>query len=79
MSKGKTPSLIGSSLGRPQLATAGKRCNCSRCKGEILMGDTCFDVPQPSKTFSSTRRFCRECFTQVLAQTRKDLSELEAL
>lgn len=79
MPKGKTPSLIGSSLGRPTKAEAGKRCECSRCGGEIVKGEICFDVPQPTKPHSATRRFCRECFSGVLEQTRKDLSELGAL
>ncbi len=77
--KGKTPSLIGGSLGRPVHATAGKRCPCSRCKGYILKGSACFDVPQPSKTFNSPRRFCVECFASVLAETRTDLDALQAL
>jgi len=76
MSKGKTPSLIGSSLGRPQRATAGKKCACSRCKDPITMGGVCFDVPQPSKPFSKTRRFCEPCLALVLAKTREDLDEL---
>lgn len=42
------------------------------------MGDRCFDVRQPSKPFSSTRRFCVTCFQQVLEQTKVDLAELEA-
>ncbi len=75
--KGKTPSLIGSSLGRPQVATAGKRCPCSRCHSDILKGERCFDVPQPPKPFSQTRRFCESCFAGVLGQTKRDLSALE--
>jgi hypothetical protein len=79
MPKGKTPSLIGSSLGRPDAVTAGKRCACSRCEAEITKGEKCYDVPQPSKPFSSRRRFCKICFDRVLAQTRQDLAELAAL
>jgi hypothetical protein len=79
MPKGKTPSLIGSSLGRPKVATAGKKSACSRCDTNIAKGEKCFDVPQPSKPFSSTRRFCAGCFTKVLAQTRLDLVQVEAL
>lgn len=79
MSKGKTPSLIGSSLGRPEAKTARRRSPCSRCKADIVMGDTCFDVPQPSNTFPSPRRFCVPCFTLVLEQTRRDLAALDTL
>lgn len=79
MPKGKTPSLIGSSLGRPFAATARRLCTCSRCKGNIVMGEKCFDVPKPTAKFSSSRRFCRACFAHVLAQTRQDLTQMEAL
>lgn len=78
MPKGKTPSLIGGSLGRPVAATAGKRCSCSRCDSQIVMGESCFDIPQPSKKFRDTRRFCQRCFKDVLAQTRQDLEQLES-
>jgi hypothetical protein len=77
--KGKTPSLISGSLGRPNRATAGKSCSCSRCDAKIEKGCACFDVPQPSKPFNSRRRFCSRCFTAVVAKTREDLTEIEAL
>lgn len=77
--KGPTPSLIGSSLGRPQAASAGKRCDCSRCGGAIAMGERCYDVPQPSQPFSSRRRFCTACFRKVLEKTRRDIAEIESL
>jgi uncharacterized 2Fe-2S/4Fe-4S cluster protein (DUF4445 family) len=77
--KGKTPSLIGSSLGRPVAATAGKKCACSRCDAVLVKGDRCIDVPQPNKPFNSSRRFCVDCFAQVLARTKADVTALEAL
>lgn len=79
MPKGKTPSLIGSSLGRPKAKTAGRQCSCTRCKAAIRMGDTCYDIPQPSKPFPAPRRFCVACFRLVLQQTNQDLTELQAL
>lgn len=77
--RGKTPSLIGSSLGRPKMVAAGKRTPCSRCGADIAMGDKCFDVPRPDKPFNSSRRFCTECFSLVLEQTKTDLALLETL
>jgi len=77
--KGKTPSLIGGSLGRPELVTAKGTCKCSRCKEKLAKGDVTFMVPQPGKTFSSPRRFCVGCFTSVLAKTREDLAALDTL
>jgi hypothetical protein len=77
--KGKSPSLIGSSLGRPEAAVAGRTVPCSRCKGSIANGEQCFDIPQPTKPFRSTRRFCASCFGTVLTQTKLDLDELQSL
>ena len=79
MPKGKTPSLIGSSLGKPAKATSGKKCECSRCREAIAKGEDCYDVPQPLKPHSATRRFCRACFRDVLERTKRDLTALEAL
>lgn len=79
MPKGKTPSLIGSSLGRPSKKTCGKKTPCSRCHADIPKGEECYDVPQPTKPHSATRRFCADCFADVLEQTRQDLEKLEAL
>ena len=79
MPRGRTPSLIGSSLGRPSKETCGRQTPCSRCKQPIQKGEDCFDVPQPQKPHAATRRFCAECFAGVLEQTRRDLEELEAL
>ena len=79
MPKGKTPSLIGSSLGRPVAVVAGKLCACSRCEENIVKGEKCYDVPQPLKKFSSTRRFCQACYAKVLEQTRQDLAQMETL
>ena len=79
MPKGKTPSLIGSSLGRPRTNRPGCKTKCSRCKAAILKGHLSYVVPQPKKPHSATRRFCAECFEGVLEQTKRDLNELEAL
>lgn len=79
MPKGKTPSLIGSTLGRPARKICGRRTPCSRCRADVKKGDVCYDVPQLRKPHSTTRRFCARCFDGVLRQTRGDLEELEAL
>ena len=76
MPKGKTPSLIGSSLGRPKKVTCGRRTPCSRCHKDITKGEVCYDVPQVKKPHESTRRFCGECFDDVLEQSRRDLDNL---
>ena len=79
MVRGKTPSLIGSSLGRPSKKTCGRLTPCSRCGEDIAKYEDCYDVPQPKKPHSSTRRFCAACFDGVLEQTNLDLENLKAL
>lgn len=79
MPNGRTPSLIGSSLGRPTKKTCGRETPCSRCHASILKGEHCYDIPQPKKPHSATRRFCAGCFAGVLEQTRQDLKELEGM
>ena len=79
MAKGKTPSLIGSVLGRPSKKTCGRETPCSRCAEDIAKGEDCYDIPQPKKPHSSTRRFCADCFEDVLGQTKRDLEKLKAL
>ena len=73
MPKGKTPSLIGASLGRPKKVTCRRKTPCSRCHEDILKGATCYDVPRPGKQHASTRRFCQNCFDEILEQSRRDL------
>lgn len=79
MAKGKTPSLIGSTLGRPNKQTCGRKTPCSRCHESIAKGEDCYDVPQLREPHSSTRRFCAACFVGVLEQTTRDLDALRAL
>ncbi len=76
MPKGRTPSLIGASLGRPNQVTCGRKSACSRCHEDILKGATCYDVPRVNKPHAATRRFCQACFDDVLEQTRRDLDSL---
>lgn len=77
--KGKTPSLIGSSNGRPKAVVAGKKCKCRRCDVELAKGTECFDIPKIGSTFSSTWRYCYGCYKKILDQTEKDLEELKDL
>jgi len=79
MPKGKVPSLIGGSLGKPVSVDAGRKCKCSRGQTDIVKSEKCYDVPQPKKAFSSKRRFCANCFKQVIEQSQKDLNNLQTL
>jgi hypothetical protein len=75
--KGKTPSLISGSNGKPLAVTAQRRCECSRCHGSISNGDRCFDIPKLGGAFRSTKRYCKVCFGQILEKSKQDIYELE--
>jgi hypothetical protein len=77
--RGKTPSLIGSSNGRPKRVTVVRKSECCRCHGDIQPGQDCFGIPKAGSGFSSVKRFCKECFQNVLVQTNKDLEEVKNL
>lgn len=77
--KGKTPSLIGSSNGRPKRVVVERKSECCRCHGEINPGQDCFGIPKAGSGFSTVKRFCKECFRNVLTQTHKDLEETKKL
>lgn len=77
--KGKTPSLIGGSNGRPKRAEVKRRSECSRCHSAIEKGADCFEIPKVGGSFSNAKRFCAGCFQNVLSKTAEDLEELHNL
>lgn len=79
MSQNRTPSLINGSAGKPVVATAGQERPCKGCGVAIIKGEKCFDIPNPRKAFSNSRRFCVACFKIVLSKTRVDIEKLEGL
>ena len=79
MSQNKIPSLINGSAGRPVFAAAGRKCPCIGCGNSIVKGENCFDIPNPRKAFSHSKRFCLSCFKVVLAKTRTDVDEFETM
>jgi hypothetical protein len=76
--RGKTPSLIGGSSGRPRVATVQRQSACVRCNDAIKSGTICFEIPKLGR-FPNYRRHCRECFDKILIKTQEDLAELRAL
>ena len=36
-----------------------------------------FEIPKVGSGFSSKKTFCTDCFKEILAQTKKDLSKIE--
>jgi hypothetical protein len=77
--KGKTPSLIGSSNGRPKRIDVARKSVCSRCKDDISIGAECFNIPKSGNGFVTEKRFCKSCYDKVIEQTQKDLEELKIL
>lgn len=77
--KGKTPSLIGLSNGRPERVVVKKKCKCHRCGCDIECGQDCFGIPKLKSGFSTPKRYCRECFHNILDKTYSDLEEIKNL
>lgn len=75
--RGKIPSLITGSSGRPIKVIAKRRRPCCYCPNEILLSEACFEVPKIGTGFSSKKTYCLNCFISVLEQTKKDLNNLE--
>jgi len=75
--RGKTPSLIGSSNGRPKRVIVKRKSKCCRCHKDICPGQDCFGIPKTGAGFSSLKRFCKECFENIITQTRKDLEDIK--
>lgn len=78
MSSNKIPSLINGSAGRPKKALAGRKSPCKACGKDILKDESCYDIPNPTKSFNPSRRFCKSCFKQILQKTKDDVVALEA-
>lgn len=77
--KGKTPSLIGGTNGRPRLAEIKKLSHCYRCNEDLLAGTTCVEIPELGTGYSSARRVCDECYGLILSQTSTDLEAARQL
>ncbi len=74
--KGKTPSLIGGTLGAPRKRLVKKLSRCNRCDDSILKGVECYEIPQLGGSFSNPRPYCDDCFRSILEKTKADLDAL---
>ncbi len=75
--KGKTPSLLTQSTGKPSVYTCKRKTACSRCQEDILNGEKCFKIPKYSSGFTSQKPYCLKCFKLIIVPTQKDLLILE--
>jgi len=77
--KGKTPSLLVQSTGKPSAYTCKRKTDCSRCKEVIIKGEECFRIPKQELGYTSQKLYCSSCFGLIIAQTKDDLLMLEKL
>jgi hypothetical protein len=74
--RGRTPSLIGSTLGTPRKGLVERESHCKRCNAAISKGVECYEIPQLGGSFSNYKRYCDGCFRSILEQTKADLDAL---
>jgi hypothetical protein len=77
--KGRVPSLIGSTNGRPVRMDVKRRSECYRCEDDLPAGTPCIAIPQLGGGFATKRRVCDACYHAILKQTSEDLEELGKL
>jgi hypothetical protein len=76
--KGKTPSLIGSTLGAPRKRLVQRESHCKRCNTSMSKGTECPEISQLGGSFSNYKPYCDDCFRAILEQTKADLDALFA-
>lgn len=77
--KGPTPSLIGSTNGRPRRIDILGKSKCSRCHTALAAGTTCVAIPKLGTGYSCLKRVCDDCFQQILQKTAEDLEAVKAI
>ena len=75
--KGKTPSLLTQTTGKPTIHTCKRKTVCSRCNEDIVAGNRLFKIPKLKSGFTAQKPYCLKCFGLILAQTKEDLLTLE--
>lgn len=77
--KGRVPSLIGGSNGRPVREDVLRRSKCYRCNDELAAKTSCIAIPQLGRGFATKRRVCDACYQAILKQTSDELEQLRRL
>lgn len=72
--KGKTPSLIGVTLGASHFITTKGKRKCNRCDNALPKGTNFIEVSIPNTV--GYKNFCKDCYERVLNQTQKELDGL---
>lgn len=74
--RGKTPSLITGSSGKPKKVIAKRQRSCKRCNEVIPKDEECFEIPKVGGGFRSVKTYCKLCFEEILNKTKDDIAEL---
>lgn len=77
--KGRTPSLIGGTNGRPKRVLIQRLSECYRCHDGLVKGTHCIEIPILGGPYSSSKRMCDDCFQKMLMKTAEDLQEVMKL
>lgn len=75
--KGKTPSLLAISTGKPEPYTCGKSTPCDRCEQTVEKNERCFRIPRMKSGFTNHPIFCITCTVAIIEQTRIELAAVE--
>ncbi len=76
--KGKTPSLLSMSTGKPLTYICKRESKCSRCKNKITKNQNCFQIPKASAGFTSKKMYCIACTMEIITQTKKEIANIES-
>ena len=77
--RGPIPSLISGGNGKPKRVTVKKKSNCSRCGVSFVAGMSCIEIPKVRSGFSNSKRFCDDCFQDILRKTCEDIEVIKRL
>ena len=77
--KGRVPSLIGGTNGRPRRAEVKRLSHCYRCDDDIVAGRMCIEIPKLGDAFANSKRVCDSCYQAILLKTTEDLDALRLL
>ena len=75
--KGKTPSLLSCSTGKPVPYVCKRKSNCKRCDAEVHNGDICAQIPKSSGGFMVEKIHCLNCLEEMIKQTKIEISAIE--
>lgn len=73
--RGKTPSLVCGTAGKPRIVFAKGTRHCKRCETKLIRATKCIEIPIPGSLGRKT--YCCDCFLDMITKSREDLDLLE--